>query len=177
MPASCAKSRALLAPLGFRGRRARRTRRRRGRRAASNIRRERAWRRRVTPRRAQRAAGAGRRLRLCVVPSAAHRASARRALRAPVPRSRQQRGAAAPTRRRHAAAGRITPACSWLSVSTEDPEPLIADARWYGEICASAARRGRLRLRPAVLCFRPSACTAAELDPEEKNRISHRGLH
>lgn len=61
----------------------------------------------------------------------------------------------------------------------DDPDPLVAEGRWEGTI--GAAPRGghgfgydplfnvtdRLHL--------PS-CTAAELPPDEKNRISHRGL-
>ncbi len=57
----------------------------------------------------------------------------------------------------------------------EDPEPLIVDARWYGEILEAPRGRGGFGYDP--LFYVPElGMTAAELDPAHKNRISHRGL-
>lgn len=59
--------------------------------------------------------------------------------------------------------------------SADDPEPLVADARWYGEILREPRGSGGFGYDP--LFFAPeSGCTAAELSAEHKNRISHRGL-
>jgi XTP/dITP diphosphohydrolase len=56
----------------------------------------------------------------------------------------------------------------------EDPAPLIATARWHGEILA--APRGSFGFGYDPLFYLPDLdCTAAELEPAEKNRISHRG--
>ena len=38
----------------------------------------------------------------------------------------------------------------------DDPQPIFAEGVWRGEISSDAARRGRLRLRPAVLSSRAS---------------------
>jgi XTP/dITP diphosphohydrolase len=58
--------------------------------------------------------------------------------------------------------------------SADDPEPLVADARWQGEILQSPRGSGGFGYDP--LFFVPErGCTAAELAAEEKNRISHRG--
>lgn len=61
-----------------------------------------------------------------------------------------------------------------LTRHADDPEPLIADGAWAGEICHT--RRGTggfgydpLFLDPAV------GQTGAELPLEQKNRLSHRG--
>jgi XTP/dITP diphosphohydrolase len=60
-------------------------------------------------------------------------------------------------------------------LAAEDPEPLVADARWNGEIVE--APRGRHGFGYDPHFWLPSeGCTAAELQPEAKNRISHRGL-
>ncbi len=55
-----------------------------------------------------------------------------------------------------------------------DPQPLVAEASWHGEIAREAAGSGGFGYDPV---FRVSGrdCTAAELDPGEKNRLSHRG--
>jgi XTP/dITP diphosphohydrolase len=59
--------------------------------------------------------------------------------------------------------------------SATDPEPLIAEAYWHGEILAQARGAGGFGYDP--LFFVPThGCTAAELAPDEKNRISHRGV-
>jgi len=57
----------------------------------------------------------------------------------------------------------------------QDPEPLVADARWHGEILSE--RRGSSGFGYDPLFLLPThGRTAAELTREEKNRISHRGL-
>jgi XTP/dITP diphosphohydrolase len=57
----------------------------------------------------------------------------------------------------------------------DDPEPLVADARWYGEIIDTP--RGSNGFGYDPLFWLPDlGCTAAELAPEQKNRISHRAL-
>jgi XTP/dITP diphosphohydrolase len=56
----------------------------------------------------------------------------------------------------------------------DDPEPLIADARWPGEILLQPRGSGGFGYDPLFFVTERS-CSAAELSPEEKNRISHRG--
>ena len=56
----------------------------------------------------------------------------------------------------------------------DDPEPLIADARWHGEVLMQARGSGGFGYDPLFL-LPGLGKTAAELDPAEKNRISHRG--
>ena len=58
--------------------------------------------------------------------------------------------------------------------SVDDPEPLIADARWHGEILLQPRGSGGFGYDPLFL-LPELGKTAAELDPAEKNRISHRG--
>jgi XTP/dITP diphosphohydrolase len=59
--------------------------------------------------------------------------------------------------------------------SADDPEPLVADARWHGEILESPRGLGGFGYDP--LFFVPAESKAvAELDASMKNRISHRGL-
>lgn len=56
----------------------------------------------------------------------------------------------------------------------DDPEPVIAEARWYGQIIE--APRGTHGFGYDPHFFLPELRqTAAELDPEQKNRVSHRG--
>lgn len=66
--------------------------------------------------------------------------------------------------------------CVLVAVRTvDDPEPLIVDARWHGEI--AQAPRGQRGFGYDPLFYLPEiGMTAAELDPAHKNRISHRGL-
>ena len=55
----------------------------------------------------------------------------------------------------------------------DDPEPLIAVARWPGELLDTARGEGGFGYDP--LLFLPSlGRTVAELDAESKNKISHR---
>lgn len=56
----------------------------------------------------------------------------------------------------------------------DDPRPLVAEGLWHGEI--ARAPRGANGFGYDPLFFIPALNrTAAELDPAEKNRISHRG--
>ncbi len=55
-----------------------------------------------------------------------------------------------------------------------DPEPLIAQGRWHGEVIDEPRGSGGFGYDPHFLV--PAlGRTAAELAPEEKNAISHRG--
>ena len=55
-----------------------------------------------------------------------------------------------------------------------DPQPLIGEGCWWGEIRAEARGRNGFGYDPHF--FLPElGKTAAELDPEQKNRLSHRG--
>ncbi|BBE08660.1 xanthosine triphosphate pyrophosphatase protein [Mycoavidus cysteinexigens] len=57
----------------------------------------------------------------------------------------------------------------------QDPEPIIAEARWYGEIAKVA--RGEYGFGYDPLFYLPElGQTAAELAPAVKNTISHRAL-
>ena len=57
----------------------------------------------------------------------------------------------------------------------DDPRPLIAEGLWHGEIARSPRGANGFGYDPLFLL--PShGKTAAELDPAEKNRISHRAL-
>jgi XTP/dITP diphosphohydrolase len=58
--------------------------------------------------------------------------------------------------------------------SADDPEPLIADARWYGVVVDTPRGEGGFGYDPLFL-LPELGKTAAELNPAEKNRISHRG--
>jgi XTP/dITP diphosphohydrolase len=56
----------------------------------------------------------------------------------------------------------------------EDPQPLIADGTWHGEIVLEPQGRGGFGYDPYF--FLPElGKTAAELPLEQKNRVSHRG--
>jgi len=56
----------------------------------------------------------------------------------------------------------------------EDPQPLIAEGRWDGEIIAAARGAGGFGYDPHF--WLPALNkTAAELSADEKNRLSHRG--
>jgi XTP/dITP diphosphohydrolase len=56
----------------------------------------------------------------------------------------------------------------------DDPEPLIAEGRWRGEIARSPRGSNGFGYDPLFLL--PGGKTAAELPPTEKNRVSHRAL-
>lgn len=58
--------------------------------------------------------------------------------------------------------------------SADDPQPIIAEGEWHGEILTMP--RGADGFGYDPLFYVPSCCqTAAELDAATKNRLSHRG--
>lgn len=58
--------------------------------------------------------------------------------------------------------------------SPDDPQPIVADGSWYGEVLDAPRGAGGFGYDPHFLI--PSVgLTAAELDAEAKNRASHRG--
>ena len=62
-----------------------------------------------------------------------------------------------------------------LMRGTADTQPLVAEAEWHGEI-ATAPRGGRGFGYDPLFYLKALGKTAAELEPADKNRISHRGL-
>ena len=56
----------------------------------------------------------------------------------------------------------------------DDPEPLIAEGRWHGEVVATPRGAGGFGY-DAHFHLPDLGRTAAELSPEEKHAISHRG--
>jgi XTP/dITP diphosphohydrolase len=56
----------------------------------------------------------------------------------------------------------------------DDPQPVIADARWVGEIVAEPRGAGGFGYDPHFWLPALGKC-AAELTADEKNRLSHRG--
>ncbi len=58
--------------------------------------------------------------------------------------------------------------------SVDDPVPLVVEGRWHGRIARQPAGEGGFGYDPVFID--PSlGATAAQLDPEQKNRVSHRG--
>jgi XTP/dITP diphosphohydrolase len=57
---------------------------------------------------------------------------------------------------------------------SDDPRPLIAEGIWRGEIARAPRGRNGFGYDPLFL-LPERGLTAAELDPAQKNRISHRG--
>jgi len=58
--------------------------------------------------------------------------------------------------------------------NSNDPEPLIVQTRWYGQIVDQATGENGFGYDPYF--FLPElGQTAAQLDPAQKNLISHRG--
>ena len=56
----------------------------------------------------------------------------------------------------------------------DDPQPVIADGDWHGEVLAQPRGAGGFGYDPYF--WLPSQqCSAAELSAAEKNRVSHRG--
>jgi XTP/dITP diphosphohydrolase len=56
----------------------------------------------------------------------------------------------------------------------DDPQPIIVDGSWYGEIVDQPRGEGGFGYDPYF--FLPEfGKTSAELSAEQKNRISHRG--
>lgn len=58
--------------------------------------------------------------------------------------------------------------------SADDPQPVIADGAWHGEMIATPRGEGGFGYDPYFL-LPGLGKTAAELTPEEKNACSHRG--
>ena len=58
--------------------------------------------------------------------------------------------------------------------SANDPEPIIVQTRWYGQIIDQAAGSNGFGYDPHFF-LTDHKCTAAQLDPARKNLISHRG--
>jgi len=56
----------------------------------------------------------------------------------------------------------------------DDPQPVIADSRWNGEMIATPRGQGGFGYDP-YFWIPELEKTAAELTSEEKNRVSHRG--
>lgn len=59
--------------------------------------------------------------------------------------------------------------------SADDPQPIIAEGIWRGEIIATPRGQNGFGYDPHFL-LPERGCTAAELSSEEKNRISHRAI-
>ncbi|MCA3167271.1 MAG: non-canonical purine NTP pyrophosphatase, partial [Burkholderiales bacterium] len=55
-----------------------------------------------------------------------------------------------------------------------DPMPLIVEARWHGRIVAEPKGSAGFGYDPHFF-IETHGCTAAELEPDIKNAISHRG--
>ena len=65
--------------------------------------------------------------------------------------------------------------CVLVAMQTgADPDPVIADARWRGTIVDVARGTNGFGYDPHFW-LAELGCTAAELEPAHKNRISHRG--
>lgn len=66
--------------------------------------------------------------------------------------------------------------CALVAVrSAQDPEPLIAMGRWEGQVLTEERGQGGFGYDP--LLFIPELnASVAELEPELKNRLSHRAL-
>jgi len=62
-----------------------------------------------------------------------------------------------------------------LTRHANDPQPLICEARWQGEIVKTPRGSGGFGY-DSLFLIPELRQTAAELAPEHKNRISHRGL-
>ncbi len=61
-----------------------------------------------------------------------------------------------------------------LTRGADDPQPIICEAEWHGEVVKSPRGSGGFGYDPLFL-IPALRKTGAELKPEEKNRISHRG--
>lgn len=59
-------------------------------------------------------------------------------------------------------------------LNANDPAPLIAEARWHGQIATKPSGANGFGYDP-VFYLKDQNCTAAELASEVKNKISHRG--
>ncbi|MEJ2534503.1 MAG: RdgB/HAM1 family non-canonical purine NTP pyrophosphatase, partial [Gammaproteobacteria bacterium] len=61
-----------------------------------------------------------------------------------------------------------------LARSPDDPAPLVATASWWGEILPEPRGEGGFGYDPLFL-LPEQGCSSAELPPQTKNRLSHRG--
>jgi XTP/dITP diphosphohydrolase len=61
-----------------------------------------------------------------------------------------------------------------LTRRADDPQPIVCEAEWHGEIVKTPRGSGGFGYDPLFL-IPALKKTGAELKPEEKNRISHRG--
>jgi XTP/dITP diphosphohydrolase len=59
--------------------------------------------------------------------------------------------------------------------SPDDPQPVIADGLWHGEIVAAPRGEGGFGYDPHFL-IREAGLTVAEMDADAKNLTSHRGV-
>jgi XTP/dITP diphosphohydrolase len=57
----------------------------------------------------------------------------------------------------------------------DDPQPIVAEANWFGEIVDQPQGANGFGYDPHFY-LPQQGCTAAELDPVLKNKISHRAL-
>lgn len=64
--------------------------------------------------------------------------------------------------------------CVATYVDPRDPEPLVAEGVWRGEILHARQGDGGFGYDPLFL-VPERGCSSAELDPDEKNARSHRG--
>ncbi|QWE07858.1 RdgB/HAM1 family non-canonical purine NTP pyrophosphatase [Polynucleobacter ibericus] len=65
--------------------------------------------------------------------------------------------------------------CALVLVNSEnDPEPLIVQTRWYGQIVDQPSGKNGFGYDPYFF-LSEQQCTAAQLEPAQKNLISHRG--
>ncbi len=58
--------------------------------------------------------------------------------------------------------------------SSEDPDPIVVEGCWYGEITDEPRGTGGFGYDP-YFYLPQQGCTAAELSAEQKNAVSHRG--
>ena len=63
-----------------------------------------------------------------------------------------------------------------LCRTADDPEPLIAEGRWFGRIALAPSGDGGFGYDPLFEPADGEGRSAAQLPAEEKNRISHRAL-
>ena len=59
--------------------------------------------------------------------------------------------------------------------SYEDPNPIIIERRWHGEILRKPIGSNGFGYDP-IFYLKEYDCSSAQLDPKTKNNISHRGL-
>ena len=57
----------------------------------------------------------------------------------------------------------------------EDQNPIVIEKRWYGEILTRPIGSNGFGYDP-IFYIKEYDCSSAQLDPETKNQISHRGL-